>query len=179
MPPDFGPLSKRDRLDSLLDQGMVQILLDARIGGVVVPPDLAGDLQLRLNLSRRFGLPIELDTWGVTATLTFSKVPFECTVPWTAIYAIISYVTGEPFLFPDDVPLEMVLEADEEAHADLEDGAVPGQPLPVRREHPGPSLRLVSSEPDTEPEPTPDPPPDLPPDPNETQKRRSHLRVVK
>ena len=179
-----GPLSKRDRLDALLEQGMVQILLDSRIEGVFVPPALDGDLQLRLNLSRRFGLPIELDTAGITATLTFSKVPYECRIPWKAVYAIISYVTGEPFLFPDDVPLEMVLEADVDAESQPEPHPLPATaPKRANIAQDGesrPALRLVSS-PEKFEEPPPadtEPPPEAPLDPPPPNKR-SHLRVVK
>lgn len=103
--------NKRDTLDSFLAEGMVLVQLDSRIEAVRVPEHLKGDPTLRLNISGRFGLPLEVDDWGVRATLTFQGDSFECELPWKAIYIIISHVTGEPCLFASDVPPEYVTEA--------------------------------------------------------------------
>ena len=177
--------SKQDIIDELLDKGMVQVLVDTRLEGVKVPAHLLGDLQLRLNLSRRFGLPLVFDEKGILATLTFQKVPHECRLPWDCIYAIISYVTGEPFLFPEDVPLEVVLEADNSIDGPpTTTPSVAPQAQPAFDQSPdGPALRVVT-EADAEPEPEPEPeatedsdPEPTPPSPN--QKNRGHLRVVK
>lgn len=96
--------TKRAILERLLDEGMVLITLDARADDVRVPAHLADDSQLRLNLSHRFGLPLECTDRGVTATLTFRGSPFDCVLPWRAIYMLISHTTGQPFLFLADVP---------------------------------------------------------------------------
>ena len=100
--------SKHSLLESLLAEGMVLAALDARTSGVVVPAHLADDIQLRLNLSRRFGLPLEVDAWGVQATLTFAGNPFPCRLPWSAIFLLVSHVNGQPYLFPDDIPGELL-----------------------------------------------------------------------
>ena len=159
--------SKRDILSELLDKGMVQILLDSRKTGVVLPDHLAEDMQLRLNLSRRFGLPIELTEEGVSATLTFQDVPHACVLPWDCIFAMISYVTGDPVLFSEDVPLEVIFEAEKAAASEpSETEDAPTSPRP--------QLRVVpNDEVDSDDEPQPDPPP--PP----TPASRGHLRVVK
>ena len=103
--------NKRDTMESFLDEGMVLVQLDSRVEGVEVPEHLRGDPTLRLNISGRFGLPLDVDDWGIQATLTFQGDPFECKLPWKAVYIIISHVTGEPCLFPSDVPPEYVSEA--------------------------------------------------------------------
>lgn len=103
--------NKRDTMESFLGEGMVLVQLDSRVDGVEVPEHLKGDPTLRLNISGRFGLPLHVDDWGVHATLTFQGDPFECKLPWSAIYIVISHVTGEPCLFPTDVPPEYVSEA--------------------------------------------------------------------
>ena len=87
---------------------MVLVALDARIDEVEVPPHLAGDLQLRLNLSHRFGLPLDIDAWGVVATLTFAGNAFDCKVPWSAIFLLVSHASGQPYLFPEDIPSELL-----------------------------------------------------------------------
>ena len=47
---------------------------------------------------------------GRYATLTFRGSPFNCEIPWSAIYIMVSHETREPFLFPDDIPVEVVAE---------------------------------------------------------------------
>jgi stringent starvation protein B len=131
-----GPTAtKRSVLEQLLDQGMVLVALDARVDGVDVPSHLAGDPQLRLNLSYRFGLPMSVESWGVRATLTFAGVPFTCRFPWAAIFLVVSHVSGQPYLFPDDIPAELLNEAPEMA-------ATLGPPTTGKR----PKLTLIRSD---------------------------------
>jgi hypothetical protein len=47
---------------------------------------------------------MELTASGVDATLTFGGTPFDCHLPWPSVYLVVSHVTGQPFLFPADVP---------------------------------------------------------------------------
>ena len=77
--------NKRETMESFLAEGMVQVLPDSRIEEVSVPPHLKGDPMLRLNISGRFGLPLEVDDWGIHATLTFQGDPFECKLPWNSV----------------------------------------------------------------------------------------------
>jgi stringent starvation protein B len=126
--------SKKTVLTELLEQGMVLVTLDARCEGVDVPKHLAGDAQLRLNLSYRFGLPMQLDDEAVTATLTFAGTPYACRLPWNAVYLFVSHVTGRPILFPSDVPSEF-------ATGML---ASRNPPMPSRRPASRPRLRVVS-----------------------------------
>ena len=152
--------NKRDTLDSFLAEGMVLVQLDSRLDDVCVPEHLKGDPTLRLNISGRFGLPLEVDDWGVRATLTFQGDPFECQLPWKAIYIIISHVTGEPCLFASDVPPEYV----SEALGHLKNKATPlaqAQPQPQPEPAADPEsnrmhLRLVHDEPESS-EPTSEP----------------------
>jgi stringent starvation protein B len=118
---NVGPTAtKKSVLEQLLDQGMVLVALDARIEGVVVPPHLGRDAQLRLNLSYRFGLPMSVDDWGILATLTFSGTPFNCRFPWDSVFLLVSHVTGQPYLFPDDIPPELLSQATAEAGIDAQ-----------------------------------------------------------
>ena len=103
--------TKRQLLEQLLDQGMVLVALDARTPGVALPAHLADDPQLRLNLSYRFGLPMCVDDLGIHATLTFSGVQSEVDIPWRAVFLMASHVTGQPYLFLEDVPRELASSA--------------------------------------------------------------------
>lgn len=166
-------LDKKERLLAALDQGMVMIHLDARRPGVLVPASIRGEAHLRLNLSYRFDPPdLTVGEWGVRCTLSFSGSRFTVAVPWSALFAIASHVTKEFWMYPDDMPPELLQQPA---------SARPQQPLPVvpvAAERPRTFLREVpsSSEPAEVPPPpaTPDGPQDDPPPP-----RRGHLRLVK
>lgn len=174
-------LTKKAVLERLLELGMVMVTVDARRDDVEVPPHLTDDAQLRLNLSYRFGLPMEVGEWGVEARLTFSGVPFDCRLPWDALYIVFSHVTGQPFVFPQDVPPEVISDVapmtfdddDIEEAEDEEDDDVFEPITDV-----GPTLTLVSGERTADSERNDAVPPETEPPPA-GERRRGHLRVVK
>lgn len=98
---------KRQLMEQLLASGMVMVGLDARVEGVDVPGHLRSDPGLRLNLSQRFSGGMELDDWGVSCRLTFGGYPYDCKIPWDAIYLVVSHVSGRPHLFPEHVPQDI------------------------------------------------------------------------
>lgn len=103
-----GP-EKKARLLAALDKGMVMIHLDARRPGVLVPSSLRNESHLRLNLSYRFDPPdLTVGEWGVRCTLSFSGSRFTVAVPWSALFAITSHVTREFWMYPDDMPAELL-----------------------------------------------------------------------
>jgi len=103
---------KKDRLLSALEQGMVMIHLDARRPGVLVPPSLKQEAHLRLNLSYRFDPPdLTVGDWGIRSTLSFSGSRFRVAVPWSAVFAITSYSSKEFWMYPDDMPKELIQQA--------------------------------------------------------------------
>jgi stringent starvation protein B len=100
---------KKGRLLKALEQGMTQIHLDARRPGVLVPKRFQGDHHLVLNLSFRFDPPdLTVNEWGVRETLSFGGERFTIGVPWTALYAIASHASHDFFMFPDDMPEELL-----------------------------------------------------------------------
>jgi stringent starvation protein B len=190
---------KKERLLTALDQGMVMIHLDARRPGVSVPSHLAGEAHLRLNLSYRFEPPdLTVNEWGVRSTLSFSGSRFTVAVPWNALFAITSHVSREFWLYPEDMPQELLQHPLANAPA-VRDAASP--PPPSHGPRPRAMLREVACEraeegpvPSKPAEPAPQPlsaapspapapaaatgaPPDEPPPP--AGPRRSHLRIVK
>ena len=103
---------KKDRLLAALEQGMVMIHLDARRPGVLVPASLAHEAHLRLNLSYRFDPPdLTIGDWGIRSTLSFSGSRFRVAVPWSALFAITSYTSKEFWMYPDDMPRELIQQA--------------------------------------------------------------------
>lgn len=141
--PKYGtPAHKRACLEALLENGMVMVQLDASRDGVDVPPHLAGNATLRLNLSLAFQLDtFEIDDDGVRANLSFQGVRHLCVMPWAAVYAVLQHGTERMIVFPDDVP-EEAAEEWEAAMAARKREAELGEaeaPRPVAR----PKLRLV------------------------------------
>jgi stringent starvation protein B len=144
---------KQERLTAALARGMTMIHLDARCEGVRVPPHLSQEAHLRLNLSHRFDPPdLVLSGWGVRETLSFMGRRFPVCVPWSAVFAIYCHETKEFWLYPEDMPPELM---------ERSPAAAPATP---------PQLRPVSSEAE---------PPRAEAEGGEPRASRRHLRVVK
>jgi len=85
------------------------IHLDARRPGVLVPDHLRNEPQLLLNISYRFTPPdLTVSEWGIRETLTFQGKAFCVAVPWNALYAISSHSTKEWWMYPEDMPPELI-----------------------------------------------------------------------
>lgn len=110
--------SKKQTLLAFLQRGVAMVHLDARRPGVSVPPQYADDAHLRLNLSYRYSIPdFDISEARVQATLSFGGTPFQCILPWEAIFGITSH-TGDGQVWPEDLPVEVrdsMAERDERA----------------------------------------------------------------
>jgi stringent starvation protein B len=165
---------KKEKLLATLEKGMAMVHLDARRPGVLVPTPLKAEANLRLNLSYRFDPPdLTVGDWGVRSTLSFGGKRFTVAIPWSALYAVSSTHSKEFFMWPDDMPAELVaglsqkVDAPEgvtpaEAEALAPEGEAPASPRAVLRQ-------IVNEHP---PEPPSDDAPKEPP-------KRGHLRLVK
>lgn len=101
--------SKQEAFLSLLSEGWVALHLDARRPGVVVPAPFSSQAQLVLQYGRSMPIPIpdlEVTAAGVSATLSFSRVPHRTYVPWSAVFAV-TCTNGCGALYREDVPLEL------------------------------------------------------------------------
>ena len=126
----------------LIERGMVMVTIDARTGLARVPAKLAGELQLNLNFSHRFGLEdFDYDDDGVRASLSFGGQPFFCDLPWSTVYGMTSHVDGERLLWPDSFPRELV------------------SLLPAQARHPSTPEPAAEAKPEPEPEPPAPTPP--------------------
>jgi stringent starvation protein B len=64
------------------------LIVAPSVPGVVLPVHLHEEALVRLDLVAGRDTPaLELDDWGVRATLTFRGQRFECAIPWTAVLA--------------------------------------------------------------------------------------------
>jgi len=113
-----GPLPyKRDVANMLLRKGSLFIHLDPRVTDVVVPPWLRHQAQLVLQVGYDMPIPIpdlRVDGDGVMGTLSFSRTPFSCVVPWSAVFALVGD-EGRGMVWPESMPAEIVAEVEREA----------------------------------------------------------------
>src|SRR5262245_53230543 len=165
--------SKQQAFLALLREGWTSLHLDARRPGVVVPEQLRREPHLVLQYGHDLPIPIpdlEVDEYGVQATLSFSRAAHRTIVPWSAVY-VVACDDGRGVLYSEDVPpdvtviaaratsdaappdLEAELEADEmimpvgrqsllrSVPADAQPDFV--EPLAAARRRRRPQLRLV------------------------------------
>jgi stringent starvation protein B len=113
---------KKDVAMALLQGPSVFIHLDPRKPEVVVPPYFKKQPQLVLQVGLNMAIAIpdlKVDDDGVTCTLSFNRRQFWCSLPWSAIYALVGEaLDGEDMkgmLWPDDVPAEIAAQRDGKA----------------------------------------------------------------
>lgn len=116
------------------------IHMDPRAERVVVPTQFKKAPQLVLQVGLNMPIPIPdlaVDDDAIRCTLSFSRTPFYCIVPWAAIYALVGD-DGRGMIWPDDVPPEVA----QQAHAQTPRGRASGSARPgpgrQRSARPGP-----------------------------------------
>jgi stringent starvation protein B len=132
--------SKKEVALALLESSSVFVHLDPRRDGVVVPKGFTRQPQLVLQIGLNMAVPIrDLDVGddGITCTLSFSRTPFWCSLPWTAIFALVSE-DGRGGIWPEDVPSELATQVQRAAD---EAKAAPPPPPPAKK--PRPKLAAV------------------------------------
>jgi len=136
--------SKQQAFLALLREGWTSLHLDARRPGVVVPETLRGEPHLVLQYGHDLPIPIpdlEIDDYGVRATLSFSRTAHRTVVPWSAVY-VVACDDGRGILYSEDVPQDVAViaarsasdapppEIDAEIEAEAEEMAAMPAPRP-------------------------------------------------
>jgi stringent starvation protein B len=109
--------AKKDVARALLLRGSVFIHLDPRKAGVVVPSRLRAQAQVVLQVGLDMPVPIpdlRVDEEGVFGTLSFKGVPFACSVPWDAVFALVGD-DGKGMIWSSEMPHEVAGELEREA----------------------------------------------------------------
>jgi stringent starvation protein B len=100
---------KKDVATALLQGPSLYIHLDPRKPDVIVPQYFKKQPQLVLQVGLNMAIPIpdlKVEDDAITCTLSFSRKPFWCRLPWTAVFALV----GEDMkgmVWPDEVPAEV------------------------------------------------------------------------
>jgi stringent starvation protein B len=117
---------KKDVALALLERSSVFVHLDPRQPAVVVPEAFKKQAQLVLQVGLNMAVRIpdlRLDDDGMSCTLSFSREPFFCLVPWASVFAMVGD-DGRGMVWPDDVPAEVTRQAQVRAI----DGGAPKEP---------------------------------------------------
>lgn len=113
--------SKKEVALSILAKSNLLVHLDPRRTGVVVPPTLRAQPRLTLEVGYRMAVPITdlvVDDAGISATLSFNRSPFWCSLPWSSVFALVEK-DGQGMVWQEDVPPD---------HAEEDTGAAGGPP---------------------------------------------------
>jgi stringent starvation protein B len=128
---------KKEVALALLERSNVDIYLDPRAKGVVVPPQFKKEPRLILKIGLNMPVPIpdlRLDDESMSCTLSFSRSPFYCVVPWPSVFAMVGD-DGRGMVWPDDVPQELAVRVVDERkrEEEAEAGEPAAKPAPARR----------------------------------------------
>jgi stringent starvation protein B len=119
---------KKEVALAILERSNVDIYLDPRAKGVVVPPQFKKEPRLILKIGLNMPVPIpdlRLDDESMSCTLSFSRSPFYCVVPWPSVFAMVGD-DGRGMVWPDDVPQELAVRVEtERAKAEESEAARP------------------------------------------------------
>lgn len=116
MPPTQPLPPKKEVALALLERSNdrgIYVHLDPRQTAVSVPAWFKKQPQLVLQIGLNMAIPIpdlRLDDDGMSCTLSFSRTPFYCVVPWTSVFAIVGD-DAKGMVWPDDVPAEIARQA--------------------------------------------------------------------
>ena len=138
--------SKQQAFLALLREGWTSLHLDARRAGVAVPDSLRREPHLVLQYGHDLPIPIpdlEIDDYGVRATLSFSRTAHRTVVPWSAVY-VVACDDGRGILYSEDVPQDVAviaarsasdapppdIGAEAEAEAEIEAEEMAAMPAP-------------------------------------------------
>lgn len=123
---------KKEVALALLERSNVDVYLDPRAKGVVVPPQFKKEPRLILKIGLNMPVPIpdlRVDDESMSCTLSFSRTPFYCVVPWPSVFAMVGE-DGRGMVWPDDVPQELAVRVVEEAPAGPAPSPVEAVPAP-------------------------------------------------
>jgi len=102
---------KKEVALALLERSNVDVYLDPRARGVVVPPQFRKEPRLILKIGLNMPVPIpdlRVDEESMSCTLSFNRSPFYCVVPWSSVFAMVGE-DGRGMVWPDDVPQELAV----------------------------------------------------------------------
>jgi stringent starvation protein B len=142
---------KYDVLLYILEEGDAMVCLDARVPEVDVPESHKNNSSLNLIFNLNFKRPVEITEEGIFASLVFNGRPHQCTLPFSAVWAIYDPKMKNGQVWEESLPTDM----------SLADQAILNQPKKT-------PLKTVKSSNKSSTDTK-----------NQSKRDRSHLRVIK
>jgi stringent starvation protein B len=105
--------AKKDVALALLEQSTMFVHLDPRGATVKVPVGFKKQPQLVLQVGLNMPVPIpdlEVNDEGIACTLSFSRTPHYCWIPWASVFALVGH-NNRGMVWPEDVPKEVAAQA--------------------------------------------------------------------
>ena len=124
---------KKEVALALLERSNVDVYLDPRAKGVVVPPQFRKEPRLILKIGLNMPVPIpdlRVDDESMSCTLSFNRSPFYCVVPWSSVFAMVGE-DGRGMVWPDDVPQELAVKVVEPGEGEAAPASRPGGSAPA------------------------------------------------
>ena len=137
---------KKEVALALLERSNVDVYLDPRAKGVVVPPQFRKEPRLILKIGLNMPVPIpdlRLDDESMSCTLSFNRAKFFCVVPWLSVFAMVGD-DGRGMVWPDDVPQELAVRVDNQQRPTSVSGPGPVSVPPLEEAAPIPSSSASS-----------------------------------
>ena len=100
---------KYDFLLYLLEEDDARVCLDSRHPEVDVPATHKNNSSLNLVFNLNFRRTIEITEEGIFATLAFNGRPYECTLPFDAVWAIYDPNMKNGQVWEESIPEDMNL----------------------------------------------------------------------
>ena len=105
----FEGVKKSDFLLYLLEEGDAMVCLDARLSEVDVPASHKNNSSLNLIFNLNFKRPFEIKEEGIFASLVFNGRPYECALPFDAVWAIYDPNMKNGQVWEESIPSDMNL----------------------------------------------------------------------
>ncbi len=102
---------KYDFLLYLLEEGDAMVCLDSRHPQVDVPATHKNNSSLNLVFNLNFRHPMKVTAEGIFATLVFNGKPYECVLPFNAMWAIHDSNMKNGQVWEESIPRDVDLAA--------------------------------------------------------------------
>lgn len=128
----------------MYESGRLEVFFNPRADGVIVPEHIKGHVQAKFDYGTEMPIPIpdlSIDDTGISATLSFDRVPFKTFLPWAAVFLMMTGTADmqSNAVWPKDVPRTLVERVDEDKAEEAQavaGGTSAGATAPAKRERP-------------------------------------------
>lgn len=100
-------MEKRDKIEELTKEEFAMVHVRSDIEGVALPANLIKERSVALKISHYFANPLFINDNSLEIELLFNNIPFNCKVPYQAIWACTSF-SGDHYFWEEDLPEDLL-----------------------------------------------------------------------